>query len=318
MTLKQEDTYVGYARASVNAKTLMAEHYARKDTDDWVSLILAGGLTVKMSNNHQWQIGTTTARVGGRTLTRQVELAWRHGEPFVVAPAMTAIVAAAAQALDLTDDLVAADTAPCDDGVLFLPQPIFVGSTSTAVRGIAAITWTTMTTPVGRSWMICGWADHGDTDDPYIAALLASAAYQRNRASFGPYILTDLTALPIGRPVPTLPLPDSDAEPIEWQSAADGRIVIDDRGASRVCAAIAYSFWRIQAQPLATVTEPTLPRSTSRRAVRASVAHNARVVMLRRTKSTGPRDDNDAKWHYQVRFFVRGHWRHLSAKDGTR
>jgi hypothetical protein len=317
VTLKLEDTYAGYARAAIHAKTLMAEHYSRKDTDEFVSLIMAHALTVKL-NNQQWQTETTTAHSAGRTLTRQLDVAWRAGEPFVVAPAMTAIVAAAAQALDLTDDLLTADTAPCDSGVLFLPEPIFVRSDSDGMRGIAAVTWTTMTTPAGRSWLICGWADHGDTDDPHITALLASADYHRNRASFGPYILTDLTTLPVGRPVPALDLPDSDAQPIDWQSEPDGRTVIDDRGASRVCAAIAYAFWRIQAQPLATVTEPTLPRATSRRAARASIVHNTRVVMLRRTSPTGPRGEGEAKWHYRVRFLVRGHWRHLTAKDGTR
>ncbi|MET7949029.1 hypothetical protein [Micromonospora sp. NPDC005324] len=315
--LRRETTYAGYARAAVNAKTLMAEHCARQGADELVSVIMADALTVKV-NNHQWQAQTATAQSAGRTLTRQLETAWRIGEPFVVAPAMTAIIAAAAQALDLTDDLLTADTAPTDSGVLFLPEPIFIRSAAGTIRGIAAITWTTMITPAGRSWLICGWADHEDTDDPHIAALLASAEYQRNRATFGPYILTDLATLPVGRPVPALDLPDTDAPPIDWQGAPDGRTVIDDRTASRVCAAITYAFWRIQAQPLATISEPPLPRATSRRAARSSIVHNTRVVMLRRTSPVGAGVDGDAKWHYRVRFFVRGHWRHLTAKDGTR
>ena len=42
---------------------------------------------------------------------------WPLGEPYVVAPAMTAIVTAAAQALDLTGEALPDDIAPDNGGV---------------------------------------------------------------------------------------------------------------------------------------------------------------------------------------------------------
>jgi hypothetical protein len=50
-----------------------------------------------------------------------------------------------------------------------------------------------------------------------------------------------------------------------------------------VCTAIVYAFWRIQAQPLATVAPAPLDQPTTRRAARARIVHDTRVVMLRRT-----------------------------------
>jgi hypothetical protein len=38
--------------------------------------------------------------------------------------------------------------------------------------------------------------------------------------------------------------------------------------------------------------------------------------MLRRTKPLAEPGDGGPKWHYRVRFFVRGHWRRLIDRDG--
>ena len=84
-----------------------------------------------------------------------------------------------------------------------------------------------------------------------------------------------------------------------------------------MCTAVLYAFWRIQAQPLATVAPAPLDRPTVRRAARASIVHDTRVVMLRRTSPVAEPDaDGEAKWHYRVRFLVRGHWRRLVDKQG--
>ncbi|ROO52829.1 hypothetical protein EDC02_7773 [Micromonospora sp. Llam0] len=40
--------------------------------------------------------------------------------------------------------------------------------------------------------------------------------------------------------------------------------------------------------------------------------------MLRRRKPVTDRNTGEAKWHYRVRFFVKGHWRHLSDAEGRR
>ena len=61
----------------------------------------------------------------------------------------------------------------------------------------------------------------------------------------------------------------------------------------------------------------TIDARAARRAARASIVHDTRVVMLRRTNPLADRDaDGKAKWHYRVRFLVRGHWRRLTDKQG--
>lgn len=109
----------------------------------------------------------------------------------------------------------------------------------------------------------------------------------------------------------------SDDVVAEWRSAPDGRHVIADAAANMdVVSAIAYAFWRIQAQPLAVAAKPPLDRATRRRAHRAAITHDTRIVMLRRI-AAADRGDGEATWHYRVRFYVRGHWRRLVDKHGT-
>jgi hypothetical protein len=83
-----------------------------------------------------------------QALDRVAHEPWQLGTPYVLAPAMTAIVAAAAEALDLTDEIVAKDTAPDDGGVLFLPEPIYHRGHRGDVTSIGAITWATSKGPM--------------------------------------------------------------------------------------------------------------------------------------------------------------------------
>ena len=39
--------------------------------------------------------------------------------------------------------------------------------------------------------------------------------------------------------------------------------------------------------------------------------------MLRRTSPVAEPTDGEPKWHYRVRFIVRGHWRRLTDRDGN-
>jgi hypothetical protein len=130
-------------------------------------------------------------------------------------------------------------------------------------------------------------------------------------------VLDSLDYLPIASPVQARLTAHVDNADVDWEPAPDGRYVIDSSGCSTaVCTAIAYAFWRIQEQPLATVAPAPLDTSSERRANRHSIKHDTRVVMLRRTHPATEPGDGEAKWHYRVRFFVRGHWRHLSDKQG--
>jgi hypothetical protein len=230
-------------------------------------------------------------------------------------------VAAAAEALDLTDEIVAKDTAPDDGGVLFLPEPIYHRGHRGDVTSIGAITWATLhNTSSGQlTWVICGWADRDDPLDPAAARRRQQLADAPHLATqFGPYVLNSLAEIPIGRPVDPRPDPPAvDDADRDWQPAPDGRYCIDETTIRLgTCAAIIYAFWRIQAQPLATVAHPPLDRPARRRAARASIMHDTRVVMLRRTSPITEPGDGEAKWHYRVRFVVRGHWRRLVDAHG--
>jgi hypothetical protein len=137
--------------------------------------------------------------------------------------------------------------------------------------------------------------------------------------------MSSLGALPVGRPITeTVILPaggdrgrdrDQDCE-----SAPDGRYCLTDAdGTFAVCSRIVYAFWRIQAQPLAHTAPAAPDRPARRRAARASLKHETRVVMLRRTSPITDRDDDgEPRWRYRVRFVVRGHWRRLTDRDGNR
>jgi len=329
LSFHTETTLVGYARAAVDLKIRMDE-YARCP---WLVEYLRGWLPARFTDyadhdtdgdDEAGQRPAAEAVIAD--LGRYVATVWRHGEAYVVAPAMTAIVAAAAQALDLTGEILTADAAPTDTGVLLLPEPVYQRDPTGRLHCLGAVTWHRYppTTAIARStpsWVVAGWADLNDPHDPQSAAVRADiAADPRLRTRFGPYVLVDLDVVPIGDPLPARAWAGShgtDGVDTDWQCAPDGRYVIDAGDAHcPPCTALAYAFWRISAQPLATAARPPLDRPARRRAARASIVHDTRVVMLRRTSPVAERGDGPAKWHYRVRFAVRGHWRRLHDKDG--
>ncbi|MCW6004318.1 hypothetical protein K1W54_06945 [Micromonospora sp. CPCC 205371] len=316
MSFHTETTLAGYARAAVDLRIRMAEAADTVTGQAYVRQLLAGRLDA--IPNHAGQATTNEDVVD--TVGRAIKAAWAHGDSFVLAPAMTAIVAAAAEALDLTGDLLTAEAAPCDTGVLFLPEPIYHRRPTGTVAAVGALTWTLATVHSGQQfWLICAYSPLHDPDDPNAANVrrtLATAPHLR--ANLGPYLLNDFDCLPIAQPIPTAPdTPPVDDADLDWQSAPDGRYVITDDGMrTQVATAILYAFWRIQAQPITVAAKPPLDRPARRRAARASLVHDTRVVMLRRTSPVGEPGDGEAKWHYRVRFVVKGHWRRLHDQNG--
>ncbi|MGK5741515.1 hypothetical protein [Micromonospora sp. URMC 103] len=212
---------------------------------------------------------------------------WQDGEPFILAPAMTAVIAAAAQALDLTGDAVGNDVAPSDAGVLFLPEPIYERGIHGQITSIGAIAWAKFhNRHSGRTgWWITGWADRDDPLDPAAARRRRQLAKAPELAAqLGPYVLHSFARIPIGIPILTPGEPHEHLDH-DWESAPDDRFCIDESALRmRAVAAVLYAFWRIQEQPIATVANPPLDRPVRHRALRASLRHDTRVVMLRRTK----------------------------------
>jgi hypothetical protein len=199
--------------------------------------------------------------------------AWQVGEPYVLAPAMTAVVAAAADALDLTGERLPADIAPTEHGVLFLPQPVYHRLPSGAVTGIGAITWARLRRPGDRlAWAVFGWSDRDDPHSPAEAAVRAQLAdHPQLAAQLGPYLLADYNLVPIGEPLDAAPDPrTADGPDRDWQAAPDGRYCIDHTNTdpsaaprTQVLTSLAYAFWRIQAQPLAATARPPLDRAAT-------------------------------------------------------
>ena len=310
MSFHAQNTLVGLARAAVDAKARMAEAVATPAAATYIS-----GLVHDHAADDDEPVTATFIDA----VVQMTNNVWRHGDPFVLAPAMTAIVAAAAEALDLTGDLLSCDVAPCDGGVLFLPEPIYIRTRTGELTRLAAITWATVTSRDSGDafWCICGWVDREDPDDPIGQKLREAIRSGATLApGIGPYVLLTYDYLPIARPVPDRDPESADDPDQDWTPAPDGSYVIATDDRRWITAAIAYAFWRIQAQPLSTVARPPLDRAARRRAERASITHDTRVVMLRRTSPVAEPGDGEAKWHYRVRFFVRGHWRHLVDRDG--
>jgi hypothetical protein len=309
MTFHTQTTLVGLARAAVDARLRMTEYVATPNATAYLEQLV----------QDRWASVTDDPppQAVVDTIIRTTNNVWRNGEPFVAAPAMTAIVAAAAEALDLTGDLLTREAAPSDSGILFLPEPIFVRGHSGELTRLAAITWATISSPHRSSWIISGWVDHEAADDSLGQKLRTADPSGRTGQTIGPYVLVTYNVLPIASPVPAKdnlgPIDDTEQD---WQPAPDGSYVIAAESEVGNAAAIAYAFWCIQAQPLATVARPPLARAARRRAQRASIIHDTRVVMLRRTAPIAEPGDGEAKWHYRVRFFVKGHWRRLVDKDG--
>ena len=308
MSFGTDPTLAGYARTAVTLKTRM-DAYCHS----------SGGRRYLTAFAQAFNDNATPDQPATPDLIdvihRLAASAWRVGQPYVLAPAMTAIVAAAADALNLAGESLHEDSAPDDFGVLFLPDPIYARNPRGHLIAIAAITWARLASPTGTAWAIGGWSALDDPDNPQL-----DPALRRNpkvRPFLGPYLLADLDHLPVQRPVPTRDTYQHDEADRDWQPAPDGRYVIDTTNCpTAVCTAIVYAFWRIQAQPLATVAHPPLDRPAVRRAARASIVHDTRVVMLRRTNPVAEPGDREAKWHYRVRFLVRGHWRRLTDKEG--
>ncbi|MFG1648371.1 hypothetical protein ACGFIE_00470 [Micromonospora sp. NPDC049275] len=308
MSFHTEKTIAGYARAAVDLRLRMTDYCRGRFAQQYMRAWLESRFDDDIA--HDLDLHETFSRIAHQP--------WRDGDPYVLAPAMTAIIAAAAQALDLTGDIVSSDTAPSDAGVLFLPEPIYERGPHGEVTSIGAITWikARLRDSGGSFWAIFGWADRDDPLDPSAARRRAQvAAAPELAAQFGPYVLTTFANIPIGTPIPAHG-EQPEAADVDWETAPDGRLCIDESALRmRAVAAVLYAFWRIQEQPIATVAHPPLDRAARRRALRASLRHDTRVVMLRRTKAAAE-PTGEAKWHYRVRFIVRGHWRRLIDANG--
>jgi hypothetical protein len=329
MSFHTETTLAGYAREAVDLKTRMHE--------------ATGTLVFRqyLAEMFEPRADEPLQEFALDQIERLIGVPWQVGEPYVLAPAMTAIVAAAADALDLTGEKLPAEDAPTDHGVLFLPEPVYQRRLNGSLTCLGAITWTTMRVRASGQlgWLVCGWADLSDPHDPNAHRMRTELRHSPHlAASLGPYVLTDFIFVPIGEPVEPVygPGPDPgvsddtldgsigdavDDADRTWQPALDNRYCLTD-SPTRASAAVvlAYAFWRIQAQPLAVAAHPPLDRAARRRAQRASIVHTTRVVMLRRARgvedTTAAPDEGQARWHYRVRFVVRGHWRHYRDPDG--
>ncbi|GAA3449658.1 hypothetical protein [Dactylosporangium matsuzakiense] len=319
MSFHHATTLTDYARTAVDLRIRMTETAGGPVDEAYLRALLAGRFEAPDASGGEDPKTAVDGVVD--TVICASRAAWSVGESFVLAPAMTAIVAAAGEALDLTGDLLTAEAAPCDHGVLFLPEPIYHRRPTGVVTAIGAITWASIsvTNSGQRLWLICSYSPLDDPDDPAAASLRRNLARnQQVRAGLGPYLLNDIAELPIARPVPAPPdTAPVDERDLDWQSTPEGRYVITDDGhRTDVVACVLYAFWRIQAQPITVAAKTPADRPTRRRALRASIVHETRVVMLRRTSPATDPGDGEAKWHYRVRFFVRGHWRRLVDKQG--
>jgi len=311
MSFHKQTTLAGYARAAVDLKTRMDAYCRSAGGAQYIEAFVQGRFAGQQGDPEIHD------RVAG-FVKRMATTCWRLGEAFVLAPAMTAVVAAAANALDLTGEMLTDEVAPTDCGVLFLPEPIYYRDPRGRLHPVSAVTWGRFTSGASAAWLLGSWSDPDDPHSPLREDLPRKARRdQAYRRFVGPYLLGDFDHVPIAVPLPAYDPPLGDTDDADWQPAPDGKFVIDATDCrTSVCTAILYAFWAIQAQPLATVAATPVDQPAARRADRAGIVHDTRVVMLRRVTPVGDHD-TDAKWHYRVRFVVRGHWRRLVDRNGV-
>ncbi|MEV0269873.1 hypothetical protein AB0H43_13930 [Hamadaea sp. NPDC050747] len=311
MKLHAQSTLAGYARAAVDLKSRMHAYCRSSGGSQYIRTIVQSRFDGPHGEHDIEERVSDFVHLMATTC-------WRQGEAFVLAPAMTAVVAAAANALDLTGEMLSDEVAPTDCGVLFLPEPIYYRDRRGRLRPVSAITWGRFASGSSAAWLFGSWSDPEDPHSP-LASNLSRKERRANtyRRYVGPYMLSDFDHVPITERVPPHESAVGDTDDMDWQPAPDGLFVIDAATCrTSVCTAILYAFWVIQAQPIATVAATPIDQPAARRANRAGIVHETRIVMLRRVSPIGDRD-TDAKWHYRVRFIVRGHWRRLVNRDGV-
>lgn len=207
MNFDPDGSIAGYARTSVTLRQRMVAYHRTQAARNYLKVFLEprtvpGGTATPQTLN---------------TLHGLSSSPWQHGDPYVIAPAMTAIVAAATEALDLTGEVLPADIAPDGGaaGLVFLPEPIYYRTMNGAVTSIGAVTWARYQGhgSAFNGWGICGWADRYDPHDPSAAHTRALLAKRPDLAKkLGPYLLADLAIIPIGHPLKAntdLPVIDS-------------------------------------------------------------------------------------------------------------
>lgn len=110
MSQRRETTLAGYGRAAVDLKTRMWEVSQTSTARNYLQAF-AEDVFAHFRGEDPYSPAEDDTRLLD-ALVRMTSLAWRVGEPYVLAPAMTAVVAAAADALDLTGERLPADIAP--------------------------------------------------------------------------------------------------------------------------------------------------------------------------------------------------------------
>jgi hypothetical protein len=320
--MRLERTLTGYARAAVDARIQMCRVAASRPMRlSWQMMfdqMRPDDAPRKMNLNQRAMVDEAM---------EHTSTTWHEGEMYVVAPAMTAIVVAAGDALDVSTLVVHMDDAPSPIGIVFFPEPIYVRDVRGSLLNIAAMTWSFVEFVDNRIGLdIVGWSDITDPHDVdciQIHKLIVESrdAGDTRLVDVGPYVMAHYERALIGeiRPDDEQYTNYTDEEDNrEWQPTPEGLFVIDATvtGRRSTLYPLLYSFWHLQGTKIASVERPQATRSTRKRAERAKVATNCRIVMLRRTQSSSSGGD-EAHWHYSVRFAVRGHWRRLRRTDGT-
>lgn len=257
----------------------------------------------------------------GPELTRRLASAISVAEAFYVAPMMTRLVTAAAEAWE-EDEPVLEEDFPLSHGWMYVPG----GLTSIDVRGQAlttsAVTWAVRGGRVELTW----WADK--RHDP--PALRAKPGWAE-APQWTPWHLTELR---FGEPLPrsmrmgTL-LPPEVSEKISWVDNGTSTAMMFPQGwtpdqmAPSVrpdeVAAWLVSALRIMQQPLASIDRKGLPanvrKGLQRRPVRMK---NKSVTVVDFRRREGDYNSGTGR-EYSHRFLRRGHWRRQPFKreDGT-
>ncbi|MGH3736529.1 MAG: hypothetical protein ACRDT6_13070 [Micromonosporaceae bacterium] len=302
-------TLAGYAHAAVDLKARMLEAADSAAGRRYVRLFLEAG-----------RPAVPLRPEGVDSAHRVICTALKVGEPYVLSPAMTAIVAAAADALDLTDEVIGEDEAPTDHGVLFLPEPICFRAPNGQVTSFGAITWSKIVNHKGQvAYGVNAWSDPDDPLDPSAYASCRGGLDRgAQRARPVPAQQDRRAADRRAHQSPRICRPRRRGR--AGLGARPGRAVLHRRrpspnpgGLRDRVRVLAHRRPAPRHRGIATAGQSHPPP----RRPRIHRPPHPGGGLLRRTRAANDRDAAaDPTRRYRVRFVVRCHWRRLTDKDG--
>lgn len=309
--------------SAIDAFTMKQATYEQMHTGAWARWV--DGFTSSLRGEQPGTLGMSGFNEQADAFSRDCVSTLNLAETFYVAPAMNALVTAAAESWE-HDETVEPEDFPTDHGWLYIPAG---GIASIDVRGntyqTSGLTWARR----GGTVRVVLWADKR-YDPPH----MKSQPGWDTLPQMTPWHIVDLTlretlptAIQMGRV-----LPPEVSQAIQWFDTGDGRYgmafpqgwtaeEMEPRVGPDPILGWLVSALRIMQQPLASVKPAGLPAPVRKGWKQAPFrVRNTKITVIDFRRRVGEFESGSGR-EYSHRFLRRGHWRRQwigSEKDGSR